>query len=807
MVWMPLQNQSGRCLLSVAVVLALAMPALGADDWVPVSYLPLSGTPCDLITGRRVAFVRESVAFGRDGTPTSADVMRTELFAVDGGWAFEWIPTPEGKIRPFAADGCLIYGARSSSVYTTTDGYEWSFAASLPDCVMQLFVTHTGAVLASLSPQGSGRLYRSDPGAGDFEHVLDLEEGILAMWNFADTGTHLFISEYGPKYGPNARRIYRSGDDGRTWELVYDSEHRNTHNHRLVWDPYAGRLIQATGDGIGNRLFIISDDNGETWRVEPQHLYKPMGGLAQAEAVYWGMDGRFPCGVARQARGTDRWELVFTTGVGEVRRDDQFQGNTYDIVQYEGILYAPLSKPYASGESDSPALYTSIDGEHWVLSRRFGLNEFGIRAFLGECGGRLRMRYIQGQSGEDDQVLLAAGPPETHRLVRGARFEEAVTNLWNSPETSSAEGGIEDWVSFNGASVEPDSEVTWHGERSIHVTCREAAPAGVTLPTHVGYQDAGTRVSVLVHLYGPPRALRLEMLDDGHRRIGHTVFYDTSYRWSQAFCTVVLPNDTTELSARISQAEPYPELEFWVDGVMLSVGPGGDTWQVGGEPRAADRCTYDFQFPPVWTDVFLWAPDPGTDGPVAGTRALKVYEAADGSRLSVFYDPSVDHMRLVDSDDSSATISTPPFQLAQHAVLRCGVVQSETSRTLCVKIAEDPFVASVAAPPRDIVRFHLGSVTSSRPASGGLQARHKLFDRAANVEELEMLFDELVRSPDPADYDANGRVDLVDFARFQECLTGPGGAYQPDCQPGDVDEDGDIDLDDFRILQLLFAAP
>ncbi|MCK4658842.1 MAG: N-acetylmuramoyl-L-alanine amidase [Phycisphaerae bacterium] len=55
------------------------------------------------------------------------------------------------------------------------------------------------------------------------------------------------------------------------------------------------------------------------------------------------------------------------------------------------------------------------------------------------------------------------------------------------------------------------------------------------------------------------------------------------------------------------------------------------------------------------------------------------------------------------------------------------------------------------------------------------------------------------------DYNDDSHIDLLDFAAFPGCLTGPGGGYaQPDCQAFDFDVDGDVDLDDFAGFQEAF---
>ena len=56
------------------------------------------------------------------------------------------------------------------------------------------------------------------------------------------------------------------------------------------------------------------------------------------------------------------------------------------------------------------------------------------------------------------------------------------------------------------------------------------------------------------------------------------------------------------------------------------------------------------------------------------------------------------------------------------------------------------------------------------------------------------------------DMDADGDVDLWDFAVFDSCLSGPGSAAGPGCECADADGDGDIDLADFAVFQIDFQG-
>lgn len=59
----------------------------------------------------------------------------------------------------------------------------------------------------------------------------------------------------------------------------------------------------------------------------------------------------------------------------------------------------------------------------------------------------------------------------------------------------------------------------------------------------------------------------------------------------------------------------------------------------------------------------------------------------------------------------------------------------------------------------------------------------------------------------PADFDADGDVDLDDLGHLQLCASGPMVPQnQPGCEDGDMDDDGDVDQSDFGILQRCYSG-
>jgi hypothetical protein len=58
----------------------------------------------------------------------------------------------------------------------------------------------------------------------------------------------------------------------------------------------------------------------------------------------------------------------------------------------------------------------------------------------------------------------------------------------------------------------------------------------------------------------------------------------------------------------------------------------------------------------------------------------------------------------------------------------------------------------------------------------------------------------------PGDFDADGDVDVADFATFASCFGGSGRAATPVCARCDLDTDADVDLADFAAFSQLYTG-
>ena len=133
-----------------------------------------------------------------------------------------------------------------------------------------------------------------NPTAATWEVTLTAAAPLVkfADWSISITDEMILLAEYGPKQGVvwgsgsepigeglNARYIYRSYDNGKTWDTIFDLNDfllaggRETadgqHLHGVAWDPYWDRIWVTFGDatGGGSNGVLYSDNEGQSWHA------------------------------------------------------------------------------------------------------------------------------------------------------------------------------------------------------------------------------------------------------------------------------------------------------------------------------------------------------------------------------------------------------------------------------------------------------------------------------------------------------------------------------------------------------------
>ncbi|MBN2010363.1 hypothetical protein JW960_13540 [candidate division KSB1 bacterium] len=158
------------------------------------------------------------------------------------------------------------------SFYNSTDeGLTWNKLTQLQDgngTIRCVFVSSTGSIFVSRDK--SGKLMKSINHGQRFEPCLFLSnKKASTVWHMAEnTNGWLFVAEYSNlSWNDSCAYIYRSEDDGNTWETIYDNPTGARHFHFVDIDPYTNNIYAAYGDGKERAGFIRSVDNGDTWEL------------------------------------------------------------------------------------------------------------------------------------------------------------------------------------------------------------------------------------------------------------------------------------------------------------------------------------------------------------------------------------------------------------------------------------------------------------------------------------------------------------------------------------------------------------
>jgi len=272
------------------------------------------------------------------------------------------------NFRVMAADDDHIWAVGDpdrKGLYKSKDyGDTWEKVYEFSKEIQGIHFTKHGSLLVSISTdrwacEEDGQLFRSRDKGVSFELVLDFKSGVATSWNMAsDDRGFVYVSEYGYKRLPNnSRRIYRSKDDGLTWELIYSPEEQDQyHNHIVVIDNQNSDIIyQSVGD-YHNACIMKSTDGGNTWKVIVRG-YHPTSAVQFDDYIVWGLDSSPYCGIAILDKKSDIIENTFILPEG-------YGGSVYDMLYANDVIYAGFLS-YAGYEWDGTIFISKDKGKTW----------------------------------------------------------------------------------------------------------------------------------------------------------------------------------------------------------------------------------------------------------------------------------------------------------------------------------------------------------------------------------------------------------------------------------------------------------
>jgi hypothetical protein len=264
---------------SALAVLCLAVPAPVAAH--PGPFHEHRGADAAVRNGGRA--VTRSILPLRRGTrrPAGSSPTLQVLRAVGG---YEVLAVDRGVA--YAVYAVVGNTARTQLHRSADEGASWVPAGTLPAQIATVSVLRSGTLLAAtrspLATQGQIIWRSTDQGTTwrqvSFQDPFDPNvydtwlPGVpyvfqtLTAHSIADDGAYAYLGTYNLStalFG-NTNYVYRSADDGRSWQIASRSaDHRHIHSLRVGPD---GRLYAAIGDDGGHDGVFVSTDRGLSFR-------------------------------------------------------------------------------------------------------------------------------------------------------------------------------------------------------------------------------------------------------------------------------------------------------------------------------------------------------------------------------------------------------------------------------------------------------------------------------------------------------------------------------------------------------------
>ena len=177
-----------------------------------------------------------------------------------------------------------------------------------PEC-LEATITGQGTICAL----SAGYLWNRAAGEGTFKRSMKLPHyglgvgrGILT-YGFKSLGDReIYWGEYFRNAARGPVKIYRSGDQGMSWEVVREFEAGFTrHIHSIQQDPFTNKLWICMGDLDHESRIGWSDDGFKSisYIGSGKQMWRSSHVVFTEEAVYWGTDSGFD-----DSAGIYRWD-------------------------------------------------------------------------------------------------------------------------------------------------------------------------------------------------------------------------------------------------------------------------------------------------------------------------------------------------------------------------------------------------------------------------------------------------------------------------------------------------------------------
>jgi len=667
----------------------------------------------DRITDNSIAFTRASAALNRDGTEAASGVARMDAIPLATPLESTLI---EGK-AVLACDDRYVYAEEGSRLYRSIDGQQWSLIYTFPAAINSGFITEENTLLVSLgtaSGENAGTVWRMNAG-GTFDKVIDHDQlaplASVAIWGWTKVAGQVYITEYRTSMTDNnARRVFQSADDGRTWKRIYGPEQSSTegsvsgrHAHRVVGTIVNGkiRIYTSHGDGSSKAMYYLEEGASGWTRTEVllTTIFQPTSGLwiPERNEILWGTDGSSACGI--YAMDLNNHTFIQRLYLQHPRTDSNFYDVAYNFFSGHRLFgqYVFMATQATASSAElykHHGIYVSSDTIHW---QRVGtLPTLGLVQSTNCIGaGPDGALWVRATISAYTKQSYKFAIPQATTAIKGVLIERAGNQSYNNIPIASAgtlqtpytPSAGDPWVAsdmWNGASA----DIRWYGTAdkeiylSLHGDGLEVIPDLLNGDqAYVSFWIKGKIGDGSGNHRGTSKRGTLRIYA---RTLTSTAAQQTSiygYTWMDEITTqwrrVVLPvvntaGDITGGIARMgvliyTQANAAPEdqqFDILIDGITFEKAICPAEYHPQSSPRAAEILSYTpTTFPVIFTDLFWvafrfgeWNMAARQSGDGLSYIYLRSYAEDTANFIALVYDVYDKKFKLIDETAGSQSV-------------------------------------------------------------------------------------------------------------------------------------------------------
>lgn len=187
---------------------------------------------------------------------------------------------------------------------------------------------------------------------------------------------YLYFGEYGMNPKRDPVNIYRSQDNGKSWEVIYSfPAGKIRHVHGCYFDKYSNKIWTLTGDFEGENIIQCSDLDFNKIEIygDGSQSYRAVNLFFTEKEVHWIMDSPLE----------KSYQFSLNRDTREVNKLDYFNGPVWYLKKLDdGYYLAGSSVEIGDGVlSDKACLYLSKDLKKWEIISEFSKDKWPMPYF------------------------------------------------------------------------------------------------------------------------------------------------------------------------------------------------------------------------------------------------------------------------------------------------------------------------------------------------------------------------------------------------------------------------------------------